>query len=229
MTSTNSASSSNSEASASASRSFHARANSAGMSSGDRGAVRGSCSTRPSAVEPHELRAVLVQDVGGDDALGSAFRQHHDHESTGTNILDVMRQVLELFEIKGANQRPVKLREESVRGAGRIETLEILSSCRMSTSSRPNPARSNASMASFALPSSPTVPTTRLVGYGMKSCVSAHCFHSHDPAQRFGRIQRRRGHRDVLTAQVVSEERFQPGVQEIRTRRARRRRGRRLS
>ena len=55
---------------------------------------------RPSPVEPDELGAVLVQDVGGDDAEGLAFRQHHDHESTRTNILDVMRQVLELFEFK---------------------------------------------------------------------------------------------------------------------------------
>ena len=55
---------------------------------------------RPSAVEPHELGPVTVQDVGGHDALGPAFRQHHDHESTGPNILDVMRQVLELFELE---------------------------------------------------------------------------------------------------------------------------------
>ena len=37
-----------------------------------------------------------------------------------------MRQVLELFEVKGTNQRPLKLREESVFGACRIETIEIL-------------------------------------------------------------------------------------------------------
>jgi hypothetical protein len=82
--------------------------------------------TRPPAVEPHELGAVLVQDVGGDGALDPALHQHHDHVSTGTNILDVMRQVLELFEIEGAYQRPLELREESVLGTGRIETLEIL-------------------------------------------------------------------------------------------------------
>ena len=36
-------------------------------------------------------------------------------------------------------------------------------------SSWSNPARSNASMASLALSASPTVPTTRFVGYAMKS------------------------------------------------------------
>ena len=67
-----------------------------------------------------------MQDVGGDDAQDAAFRQHHDHVSTRTHIVDVVRQVLELFEVEGANQRPLKLREESMLGAGRIETLEIL-------------------------------------------------------------------------------------------------------
>ena len=67
-----------------------------------------------------------MQDVGGDDALGPAFRQHHDHVSTGANILDVMGEVLELFELEGTNQRPVKLREESMLGACRIEAMEIL-------------------------------------------------------------------------------------------------------
>ena len=69
---------------------------------------------------------MTVQDVGGHDALGPAFRQHHDHESTRTNIVDVMGQVLELFEVEGTNQRPLKLREESMIGACRIQTLEIL-------------------------------------------------------------------------------------------------------
>ena len=81
---------------------------------------------RPSAVELDEIGPMTVQDVGGHDALGSAFRQHHDHESTCTHILDVMRQVLELFEVEGTNQRPLKLREESVVGARRVEALEIL-------------------------------------------------------------------------------------------------------
>ena len=81
---------------------------------------------RPAAVELHELGAMTVQDVGGHDALGPAFRQHHDHESAGANIVDVMRQVLELFEVEGTNQRALKLREEAMVGARRIETLEIL-------------------------------------------------------------------------------------------------------
>ncbi len=81
---------------------------------------------RPSAVEPYELGPVLVQDVGGHDAEGPPFRQHHDHESARTKILDVMREVLEFFEVEAANQRPLELREESMVGACRIETMEIL-------------------------------------------------------------------------------------------------------
>ena len=81
---------------------------------------------RPPAVEPHELGAVLVQDVAGHDPLFPAFRQHHDHPSTRTNIVDVMREVLELLGLKGPNHRPLKLREESMFDAGRIQAMEIL-------------------------------------------------------------------------------------------------------
>ena len=37
-----------------------------------------------------------------------------------------MGQVFELFELEGTNQRPMKLREESMRGACRVEAMEIL-------------------------------------------------------------------------------------------------------
>ena len=69
---------------------------------------------------------MLVQDVAGHDALFPAFRQHHDHASTGANILDVMREVLELLEVEVADQRALKLCEESMFGAGLVETMEIL-------------------------------------------------------------------------------------------------------
>jgi hypothetical protein len=68
--------------------------------------------TGPSAVELHELGAVPVQDVGGHDALGAALRQHHDHRITRTNIRDVVRQVLELLEVKGTISTSV----ETARG-----------------------------------------------------------------------------------------------------------------
>ena len=86
----------------------------------------GKLRVRPSAVEPHVLGPVLVQDVGGDDPQGSLSRQHHDHVSTGTDICNVMGQVFELFELEGTNQRPMKLREESMRGACRVEAVGIL-------------------------------------------------------------------------------------------------------
>jgi hypothetical protein len=38
----------------------------------------------------------------------------------------VVREVLELFELERAYQRPLKLREESMLGPCRIETLQIL-------------------------------------------------------------------------------------------------------
>jgi hypothetical protein len=69
---------------------------------------------------------VLVQDVGRGDAKGSAFRQYHNHELTRSHILDVMRQVLELFELQRTDQLPLKLREKSVRGPGRVQTLKVL-------------------------------------------------------------------------------------------------------
>jgi hypothetical protein len=51
---------------------------------------------------------------------------------------------------------------------------------------RSNPARSNASMAARALTESPTVPTTRFVGYGMKFLRSAlTAFIGMTPVKRF--------------------------------------------
>ena len=79
---------------------------------------------RPAAVEADELCAVLVQDVAGHDALFPAFGQHHEHTSTRSNILDVMGEVLEILGLKVTNQRPLKLREESMFGAGLVKTME---------------------------------------------------------------------------------------------------------
>ena len=67
---------------------------------------------------------MLVQDVGGYSALRLAFGQHHEHASTGANILDMMREVLELVEVKGANHCPLKLREEPAFGPSLVETTE---------------------------------------------------------------------------------------------------------
>ena len=123
---TNSASSSKSDASASGLRSFHARANSAGIASGDRLRRGRQLLAGPAAVEADELGAVVVQDVGGDDAQDAAFGQHHDHVAAGAHILDVVRQMLELLEVEGPDQRALELRQEAVLDAGRIETMEIL-------------------------------------------------------------------------------------------------------
>ena len=157
------------------------------MSSGDRGAVVGKFLTRPSAVEPHELGAVPVQDVGGHDALGAALRQHHDHESTRTNIRDVMRQVLELFEVKGTNQRPLKLREESVCGACRIETMEILLIVQevdvLPLESGPE-QRADDLLRLVVVGDGPDHAIGRVGDEA--SLVSAHCFHGHDPSATDG-------------------------------------------
>jgi hypothetical protein len=80
---------------------------------------------RPAAVETDELGPVLVQDVACHDALFPALRHHHDDVSTRTNVLDVMGEVLELLEIEGADHRAMELGEESVRGARRVQTIQI--------------------------------------------------------------------------------------------------------
>ncbi len=67
-----------------------------------------------------------MQDVGRDDSLAAASGQHHDHVAPGAHVLDVVRQVLELFEIQRPDQRPLKLRQESMIGPGRIEATEVL-------------------------------------------------------------------------------------------------------
>ena len=67
-----------------------------------------------------------MQDIGGDEALGAASDQHHDHVAPGAHILDLVGQVLELLEIQGADHRALKLRDEAMLGARRIEAFEIV-------------------------------------------------------------------------------------------------------
>src|SRR5215210_1774824 len=80
----------------------------------------------------------------------------------------------------------------------------------MSMSFASNPAWSRASIVARALLASQTVPTTRFVGYAMKSLRSVPgAFMAVIPVQRFVKFYVRRGVLDVLAAQVVVEQAFQ--------------------
>ena len=69
---------------------------------------------------------MLVQDLGDYPALRLAFGQHHQHASARANVLDVVREVLELVQVERPDHRALKLREESMVGSGLVEAAEPL-------------------------------------------------------------------------------------------------------
>src|SRR5688500_10838997 len=67
----------------------------AGRRGRSRGTVRQRL-VRPSTIKPYKLGAVCVENVRGHVACLPVRREHHDDESSGLYILNMMRQMLEL-------------------------------------------------------------------------------------------------------------------------------------
>jgi hypothetical protein len=125
-----------------------------------------------------------MQDVGGHDAQAPALHQHHDHVPARPHVLDVMGEVLEFFELQAPDQRALKLREESMLGAGRIEPLEILVAVQhvdiLAVEAGPEErVDGGARLAGVADGPDHAI---RGIPYEIPS-VSTHCFHRHHPVQ----------------------------------------------
>jgi len=86
--------------------------------------VRGEPLPRPSAIETHELCPMSVQNVRGAYSLLTVLGEHHDYESAGTDVFEVMQQMFVFLDrAGGSNQRALKLRKKTVVGAFRVQSL----------------------------------------------------------------------------------------------------------
>jgi hypothetical protein len=69
---------------------------------------------------------MVGQCVGGTQALVAFLCQHHDHESTGPNIFDMVPQMLVLLDgTSETEQRALELRQESMHFAAGIEAADV--------------------------------------------------------------------------------------------------------
>ena len=81
---------------------------------------------RPSAIEADELCAVSIQDVGCTYTLISFIGKDHDDESSCTNVVDMVAQMLVLLgRTREAKQRALELSQESVLLPCGIEAADI--------------------------------------------------------------------------------------------------------
>ena len=123
----------------------------------------------PSSVEAHEFGAMRVEDVGGNSAPFAPRRQDHDYKPSGADVFRVVHQVPVLFSWScRANQCSLQPLEYPCSAP--VGSRRLRSSWPWSTSMdcRSKPASTNALTAAAECSPSAIVPTTRLVGYGMK-------------------------------------------------------------